>query len=328
MLENTGERFIPAEQVGQIKYEHLHRYAVCLGLIAGKTILDIASGEGYGSALLAQVAGAVTGVDVDQAAVAHASEKYARQTNLRYLHGSCTAIPLPDETVDIVTSFETIEHHDQHEEMMQEIKRVLKPGGLLIISSPNKLVYSDLRNSQNPFHVKELYYEGFAALLGRYFRQCSFFGQRLAAGSFIYELAETSTSRPATPLPVFSGDQATLTQRVSPFPLPEPLYFLALASDTAEQVEQALDSLYLDGQEDLLKGFFEMWSAEKSALQHEYAQQIARHVAHEDTLKRHIDEQQQALQELNARLQTIANSKAWKVMQGMWKLRTRLKLGE
>src|SRR5579884_1636989 len=140
-MDFTGERYVPAIE-GQIKYEHLHRYALCLELVAGKTVLDIASGEGYGAALLASVATSVTGVDVDAATVEHAKHSYYKP-NLTFLAGTCERIPLPDSSFDIVTSFETIEHHDKHDEMLDEIKRVLKPGGALIISSPNRLTYSD-----------------------------------------------------------------------------------------------------------------------------------------------------------------------------------------
>ena len=74
-MDFTGERYVP-EIEGQIRYEHLHRYALCLQLVAGKTVLDIASGEGYGSALLASVAKSVTGVDIDAQTVEHARHLY------------------------------------------------------------------------------------------------------------------------------------------------------------------------------------------------------------------------------------------------------------
>jgi 2-polyprenyl-3-methyl-5-hydroxy-6-metoxy-1,4-benzoquinol methylase len=63
-----------------------------------------------------------------------------------------------------VVSFETLEHHDKHDEMFLEIKRILRPGGLLLMSTPEKLFYTDLPNVQNEFHVKELYLEEFRDL--------------------------------------------------------------------------------------------------------------------------------------------------------------------
>ncbi len=140
-MEFTGERYVPSVD-GQIKYEHLHRYGISREFARGKSVLDIACGEGYGTAILAQVAKSVIGVDIDAATIKHARHTYYHQ-NIKFLVGSCESIPLPNESVDIVTSFETIEHHDKHEEMILEIKRVMKPGGVLVISSPNRLVYSE-----------------------------------------------------------------------------------------------------------------------------------------------------------------------------------------
>src|SRR5437016_8940163 len=185
-MDFTGERYVPAIE-GQIRYEHLHRYALCLQLVGGKTALDIASGEGYGAALLATAAKSVTGVDLDAATVEHARHLYYKP-NLTFAVGGCDRIPLPDNAFDVVTSFETIEHHDKHDEMLDEIKRVLKPGGTLIISSPNRLTYSDEPGYKNPFHVKELYYDEFNELLRRRFKSIRMFGQRLAAGSFVFPL--------------------------------------------------------------------------------------------------------------------------------------------
>src|SRR5215831_12932640 len=105
-MEFTGERYVP-EMEGQIKYEHLHRYALCLQLVAGKTVLDIASGEGYGAALLATSAKFVTGVDIDSRSVEHAKHLYYKP-NLTFLTGCCENVPAPDNSFDVVTSFETI----------------------------------------------------------------------------------------------------------------------------------------------------------------------------------------------------------------------------
>ncbi|ANN79915.1 glycosyltransferase [Bordetella flabilis] len=182
-LQFTGERYLP-EVPGQLELEHFHRYILASKFVVGKRVLDIASGEGYGSSVMADVAGSVVGVDISQEAVDHARTRYVK-TNLLFCQGDAAAIPVDSASVDVVVSFETIEHHDQHQEMMAEIRRVLVPGGLLIISSPNKLNYTDIPKYENPFHVKELYKEEFHALLATSFRHVEMLGQRVVYGSLI-----------------------------------------------------------------------------------------------------------------------------------------------
>src|SRR6185503_1865010 len=133
-MEFTGERYVPGVP-GAIALEHLQRYVLARELAAGRRVLDIACGEGYGSALLAAGADAVVGVDVDEASVGHAARAYAPLANVAFAAGRCEAIPLRSGSIDLVVSFETLEHHDRHHEMLAEIKRVLVPGGLLVLSS-------------------------------------------------------------------------------------------------------------------------------------------------------------------------------------------------
>lgn len=193
-MEFTGERFVPEEH-GAIELEHLHRYLLAKEIATDKIVLDIASGEGYGSYMLSKVARKVIGVDISTEAVNHAKGKYLTD-NLEFLVGSCAAIPLLNNSVDVVVSYETIEHHNEHEAMMEEIKRVLKPDGCLIISSPDKLEYSDKPVYNNPHHVKELYRDEFKNLLSKYFCNQYIYGQRIAYGSAI--MAENSISEIAT----------------------------------------------------------------------------------------------------------------------------------
>jgi len=194
-MEATGERFLPDQMDGQIKAEHLNRYYFVTTQfdLKGKTILDIASGEGYGSNILAQQAKQVFGVDIAEEAVTHANSKY-KSNNLQYLQGSATNIPIENNTIDMVVSFETIEHHDKHEEMMREIKRVLKPNGILVISSPNKKEYTDAPGSVNHFHIKELYTKEFIDLVSNYFSNIKLFWQRYIVGSIIYPVNAKTTN--------------------------------------------------------------------------------------------------------------------------------------
>ena len=112
----------------------------------GKRVLDIACGEGYGANLLAFVASKVIGVDLDAGTIAHAKAKYRRR-NLHFVQGSCTEIPCEDHSIDLVASFETIEHISEHDAFLSEIKRVLAPGGILVISSPHKAEYQKVSES-------------------------------------------------------------------------------------------------------------------------------------------------------------------------------------
>jgi len=179
----TGER-LETFVFNENTIEHLHRYAIAKQLATGKTVLDIASGEGYGTSMMAAVAAEVVGVDIDAETVAKAQHKY-QKPNLSFKTGSADVIPCESGYFDLVVSFETIEHHDRHHEMMAEIKRVLKPDGLLLISSPDKKYYSDLTGYKNPFHVKELYQQEFEALLAQYFKNTEYCRQKNFIGSLI-----------------------------------------------------------------------------------------------------------------------------------------------
>ncbi|MET2827795.1 class I SAM-dependent methyltransferase [Mesorhizobium shangrilense] len=216
----TGERFVPEEQ-GNIELEHLHRYLMAANLVAGKVVLDIACGEGYGSDLMATKARRVIGVDLSAEAVEHAQLRYKRD-NLQFKHGDCANIPLPDHSIDVIVSFETIEHHDQHEESFREFKRVLKPGGSLLISSPDKKYYSDRRNFVNKYHVKELYEHEFKRLVARHFRTVSFYSQRIVFGSLLLPLSSAAPARSY----IYANKEIATAPGVY-----EPLYLLALASD-------------------------------------------------------------------------------------------------
>lgn len=230
-LTATGERLMTDNRTHTMA-EHLHRYAIAGRFVAGKTVLDVASGEGYGSHLLATQAAFVYGVDVAADAVAHASRKYPRD-NLRFLRGSATAIPLADAAVDVVVSFETLEHLREHDQMMTEIRRVLRPGGMLVISSPDKRYYSDLPGYQNPFHLRELYREEFHALVRRFFRHARFFVQRMSYGSLVVP------EDPAGGFVEYRGDFAAVDAHDG---LEAADYNLAIASD--EPVAEIPGSLW------------------------------------------------------------------------------------
>ncbi len=178
-LEFTGERFTP-ECVREIWYEHFHRYAFAWAHARGRRVLDAACGEGYGAALLAGVAASVLGVDLDEAAAGHARERYADRGNLRFeLHDVTLLDALPDASFDLIVSFETLEHVEAQDRMLRGFRRLLAPGGVLLVSSPDKANYSDAGGHVNPFHVRELYRDEFEALLGAHFPARLLYAQKL-----------------------------------------------------------------------------------------------------------------------------------------------------
>lgn len=245
-MKFTGERYHPTEN-GPMRYEHLHRYAICTPLVAGKQVLDIASGEGYGSALLAQAAASVVGVDLDPEAVRHAQDQYGSRPNLEFREGRADAIPLPDGAVDIVVSFETIEHHRLHDEMLREIRRVLRPDGILIMSSPDKRVYSDEPKYRNAYHVRELYRDEFDALLKRHFRGVCMYGQRLITGSALCELTRSAGKSQIGAL-TMADDGSVLHGFMWPG---DPAYLIGVCGDAGLPVLEP--SFYSDAKDDLYR---------------------------------------------------------------------------
>ena len=229
-LTFTGERFLP-ECAGEMIYEHWHRYLIARNYVGGKRVLDVASGEGYGSHLLSKAAFSVVGADISADAVAHASRRYANE-NLRYVAADCTKIPEPDASFDVIVSFETVEHMAEHEAFIREVDRLLAPGGMFIISSPNRPEYSDKTGYKNEFHVKELDRDELKTLLDPHFPAQAWFAQRAAFHSMVWPIETTATSAAAL---TAEGDSA----------YPEPLYFLVFSARSADRLESVKAELSL-----------------------------------------------------------------------------------
>lgn len=217
--KETGER-LEFYNFSDVTVEHLHRYAIANDFVKNKIVLDIASGEGYGSYILSKNALEVIGVDIDKETVLDAQKKYLSD-NLTFKIGSADNIPVDSDSIDIVVSFETIEHHDKHEEMLLEIKRILKPDGILIMSSPDKKYYSDLTGQKNPFHVKELYFDEFKSLVNSHFCFANFFFQSsFNLSSFIGKIDTFCDYK------IYSGDENNVRSNLIP-----PVYNIVIASD-------------------------------------------------------------------------------------------------
>src|SRR4051812_45301524 len=124
-LSFTGERYVPAAP-DKIQHEHYHRYLWALQLCAGKRVVDVACGEGYGAALLATVAESVLGFDIAPEAISHAVSTYS-SPHLWFKVADAASLPVEDASVDVVVSFETIEHLENPEDCIAEIRRILRP---------------------------------------------------------------------------------------------------------------------------------------------------------------------------------------------------------
>jgi 2-polyprenyl-3-methyl-5-hydroxy-6-metoxy-1,4-benzoquinol methylase len=240
-LSFTGERFTP-ECVREIWYEHWHRYALAARFAAGRRVLDAACGEGYGSALLARHAREVTGVDISEPAIAHARARYAAP-NLRFERGDATALAaLPDAAFDLIVSFETIEHVAAQEALVAGFARLLAPGGVLLLSSPDKRTYSEAQGFANEFHVRELYREELEALLAPHFPARLVLGQKLLFQSVAWPLERAASGVVADTLRA----DGTLVQHLDY----APLYFLVFcAREAAHLPDAGVVSLFGDAAE-------------------------------------------------------------------------------
>jgi SAM-dependent methyltransferase len=183
LAEFTGERVIPGQVDVDLLNEHLARYTFASRLARGKRVLDAGCGAGYGSAELAHAAHCVMGIDVAAEAVDFARANY-RLPNLVFEQASCTEIPHPDGTFDLVVAFEVIEHLENWREFLREVRRVLSTSGQFIVSTPNKRYYTESRGSEgvNPFHVHEFEFDEFRSELKSIFPHVSMFLENHVAG--------------------------------------------------------------------------------------------------------------------------------------------------
>lgn len=229
-IEWTGERFVP-EVIGEVTYEHNLRYIYASKFVSGKKVLDLPSGEGYGSFALSKFASSVIGIDLSQEAVSHANSKY-KKNNLAYEQASMADLKLfKNEEFDVVVSFEGIEHVDRELQILtlKEIRRVLKKDGLLLISSPNKKVYSDLRNYRNPYHLAEYYLSDMKNDLLEHFQVVDFLGQVNIFSSLLLK-NETNLAALELYLKKFSD------LGPSKFNIEDAMYFVAVCSNDAKDV--------------------------------------------------------------------------------------------
>jgi len=165
-VQGGGERQA-AISIDRIRPDHVARYDFAVSKIGGaETVLDLACGVGYGSWIIAERTSCqrVIGMDISPEAISYGREFY-RHPKIEFREGDCVATGLPAASIDLVVSFETIEHIPDAPAFLREMRRVLKPGGRLIGSTPNQ-EQLPFTPQAFPFHVRHYLPSELTALLG------------------------------------------------------------------------------------------------------------------------------------------------------------------
>jgi ubiquinone/menaquinone biosynthesis C-methylase UbiE len=275
LIEFTGERVVPGQVDADLWNEHLSRYAFASRLAAGKRVLDAGCGSGYGSAELAQTARSVVALDVADDAVRSARESYSR-ANITYLQASCASLPLATRTLDLAVAFEVIEHIPDWQAFLREVQRVLAPGGVLVISTPNKDYYADTRRQTgpNPYHVHEFTFQEFASELRALFPEIALYTENHVEG-IAFDRADSSAGgilelRSAS----CATDPATAhfflaVCSAAPLPAPQPFLYVPSTANVLRERELHIDKLEIDVQR--LRGekqeLVELFRAQKAELE-------------------------------------------------------------
>ncbi|GLZ43331.1 methyltransferase [Actinokineospora sp. NBRC 105648] len=151
----TGERTVPGiERENYWFRRHEVAYVHLADHCTDAVVLEAGCGEGYGADLLAHRAELVIGLDYDEVTAGHVARAYP---SVRAVRGNLASLPLRDGGIDVVANLQVIEHLWDQEGFLRECRRVLRPGGLLLITTPNRLTFSPGRDTPlNPFHTREL----------------------------------------------------------------------------------------------------------------------------------------------------------------------------
>jgi len=169
------ERILP-ESVSQTYLGmHLAPYHLALDYARGKHVLEVGCNWGYGAYLLSGVAAHLTAFDGSGEAIRDAQQRFPRDNLVFLMHDANDPFPLPDESFDLVFSSEVIEHIRDYRACVAEIKRVLRPGGILIMKTPN-LEFDPEMHRRNPYHLKVFTPSEYEALLEQYFKDVQILG--------------------------------------------------------------------------------------------------------------------------------------------------------
>jgi SAM-dependent methyltransferase len=187
-LSLTGERTLPDVPEENYWYRrHLVVYEWIARQLAGRRVIDMACGEGYGSALLARTAASVVGVDANPEAHQHAVLRYRRE-NLRFERGLVETYSAP---ADAIVFLQTIEHLHSPGAVLGHFRELVGPDGVVFVSTPNVLTLAPrgADRSGNPWHVREYRCEEFASLCRDHFSRVELLGVFHARKLRAHELA-------------------------------------------------------------------------------------------------------------------------------------------
>lgn len=217
-LPNDFERMVPEYHRGTITYgEHISRYYTALELVKDKVVLDIACGSGYGTKILSESARQVIGVDISADAVAYAQANFSNGSKTDYRVGDGVEIPVETGTIDVLVTFETIEHIEDYRQFLKEAKRVLRPGGIMLLSTPNDLEFAE----GNHFHVHEFKLSELQSLLKENFAHAETYFQGTWVYAAIYSAEDMKTE----------WDREIRTINAMPLSRDQSLYFFLICSD-------------------------------------------------------------------------------------------------
>jgi SAM-dependent methyltransferase len=232
------ERFLPDAHGPIPAYEHAHRYALAASVLAGRRVLDLACGAGYGTHILRAAGAEVVALDVERGC--------ARDAGGPALCARAERLPLRDASLDAVVCFEAIEHVPEPARVLDEIARVLSRSGVAFLSTPDRAVFTERAGNRNPHHVKELDRGELAALLRARFAHFDLYGQSVWAGSWLARLdaAGAPPGGGARAVGVLLDPLAAPGRKPPPWvdpaqdALPTPLFLVAVCAHDAAVAER------------------------------------------------------------------------------------------
>jgi len=290
-MDFTGERLVPDQQRDDDLYhEHIVRYQFAAPWAPQRRVLDAGCGAGYGAALLAAAgARSALGIDISSEAVAYAREHY-RQPGLSFAAADVTTWDGPAAGFDLIVSLEVIEHLDQPDRLVQAAARLLAPGGLFIVSTPNVATYPP----GNPYHKHEMSLDAFDGLLR---------GSFAAVHMFEQDYSTALAVRPLAPDAAAAWRFVPAAERTPQ----QPDYYVALCAHNDAALAPAAASIMLELPSDRLG---ERIAAAQTLqrLLNEKTAHIAEKDAHIARLEEEIRRQGDWAADLDQRLQALSRS--------------------